>query len=112
MWWFNYCRSRREESKRSLEERSSDCNTFIVQVEVCDGLIIAEADVLIDIEFSGESDFEITLERRISRGFQTAFPDDYHEKPTIDRVHFTCSYLEEIVWPEMLKHPEYRRPKG
>ena len=70
-------------------------------------------DIIISFEYNIENDFDIALRRRIHRKKlweNVEPPDDYLENPFIDKLHYTCCYFKNVVWEEMVKHPEYRRP--
>ena len=91
---------------------NNDFDIIIIEgfLLVGDERISKITDIVINIEFN-DCDFNLALERRIKRGFNEDVPKDYHENPTIDKIHFSCIYFEEIVWSEMKKHPEYRIPR-
>lgn len=104
---------------------SIDWDTFFSDLSVCtDFLIIIEGfllfshenmhsqiDALINVEFT-ENDFQIALERRISRGFHSSVPDNWEQCPTANDINLSCSYFQNIVWKRALDHPEYRHPRN
>jgi hypothetical protein len=57
-----------------------------------------------------ESEFEIAMSRRLLRGLRAEVPADYRENPLASRAHFIANYFEQVIWAEMLKHPEYIDP--
>lgn len=72
-------------------------------------------DVCVTIEYNIETDFEIALDRRIHRYPWTRdaiIEKDYLENPFKNPVNEHCTYFHEIVWPEMVKHPEYIKPQN
>jgi adenylate kinase family enzyme len=68
-------------------------------------------DVLITLKFD-ESEMEIARSRRIQRDHHERVPVDYREKPFASRTHFLANYFDQVIWAEMLKHPEYIDPVG
>ena len=70
-------------------------------------------DICISFEYNTETDFEVALKRRVRRKdcFKNAeIPGDYLENPFITQLNYRCIYFHDVVWPEMIKHPEYRKP--
>lgn len=72
-------------------------------------------DACIAIEYNIETDFEIALDRRINRyswNKKKVIDPDYLQNPFKNPVNSHCTYFHKIVWPEMVKHPEYRKPQN
>ena len=72
-------------------------------------------DVCVSFEYNTETDFEIALDRRVHRygmNKNIPIPKDYLEKATENRFNMHCAYFHEAVWPEMVRHPEYRTPQN
>lgn len=70
-------------------------------------------DVCVEFEYDFEKDFEVALLRRIRRkkSFENAeIPKNYSMNPFENMLNYRCCYFKEIVWCEMMKHPEYRKP--
>lgn len=72
-------------------------------------------DVCIAIEYNIETDFEIALDRRINRypwRKKLEIDKNYLQDPNKNHVNQHCTYFHEVVWPEMVNHPEYRKPQN
>lgn len=72
-------------------------------------------DICVLFEYNINTDFQIALNRRIHRcsSFQKCvIPNDYLQNPFINDLNYRCTYFHDIVWPEMMKHPEYRKPNN
>ncbi|OHT13201.1 hypothetical protein TRFO_16764 [Tritrichomonas foetus] len=70
-------------------------------------------DILITFEYNIDTDFELALSRRIHRKKMwrnIEIPKDYLENSFVDKLNYSCTYFHDVVWQEMLKHPEYRKP--
>lgn len=70
-------------------------------------------DVCVSIDYDVDKDFDVALDRRIHRypwDKNKIIDKDYLKKPFKNPVNAHCTYFHEIVWPEMVKHPEYRKP--
>jgi hypothetical protein len=68
-------------------------------------------DALITLQFD-ESECEIARSRRVRREQRAEVPLNYREQPFASNAHFLANYFDNIVWAEMLKHPEYIDPVG
>jgi uridine kinase len=68
-------------------------------------------DILITLKFD-DSEFSIAMERRLRRDQGENVPPNYREEPLASKSHFLANYFEQIIWPEMIKHPEYIDPIG
>lgn len=69
-------------------------------------------DLIVDIEFNTSTDFNEALNRRVkkSRTFEgCSVPSNYIQNTWNDSLSYYCTYFHDIVWPEMIKHPEYRK---
>lgn len=72
-------------------------------------------DICIEIEFNIETDYEIALDRKIHRyewNKDKVIEKDYLQNPYKNAVNVKCAYFHEIAWPEMIRHPEYRKPQN
>lgn len=72
------------------------------------------ADVCITFEYNLNTDFEIALGRRVHRIQQyrnVNIPTDYLENAAANNLNLLCAYFHDVVWPEMLRYPEYRIPE-
>lgn len=70
-------------------------------------------DICVTMEFDFTKDYDIALTRRVkrSRRFQNqSVPSDYLQNTWSNYLNYYCTYFHDIVWPEMIKHPEYRNP--
>jgi hypothetical protein len=68
-------------------------------------------DALIALEFD-DGEMEVAMDRRVRRAVGRAAPANYREAPFQSRAHSAAAYFHEVVWPEMLRHPEYMDPRG
>ena len=72
-------------------------------------------DLCVSFEYNIDTDFEIALDRRVHRyGMNEGIeiPKDYLEKASENRFNLHCAYFHQVVWQEMVKHPEYRLPQN
>lgn len=72
-------------------------------------------DICISFEYYLEKDFSIALERRVRRKKQfkdAVIPKDYLQDPFANPLNYRCTYFHDVVWAEMVKHPEYRKPEN
>ena len=74
-------------------------------------------DACVTFEYDIEKDFDVALYRRIkkSKRFKHEnIPSNYLQNTWNDKTKlcYYCTYFHEIVWPEMIKHPEYRKPSN
>ena len=67
-------------------------------------------DAVITIEYD-DSEFEISLQRRITRLFNVDFPKDFDENPEKNEINLECAYFKDIAWKRAMQHPEYRVTK-
>ena len=37
-------------------------------------------------------------------------PNNYLTNPRASNLNLNCAYFHDVVWPEMVRHPEYRVP--
>ena len=101
----------------ALYKKVSEINSDVL---LLDGFILFAdqrtldiADVCIVFEYNLATDFEIALGRRVHRihEFQDVqIPKDYLTNTHSNGLNQLCAYFHDVVWPEMLKHPEYRVP--
>lgn len=72
-------------------------------------------DACIVIEYNIDTDYEIALDRRIHRrpsDKEKIIEKDYLQNPHKKSINQDCTYFHEVVWPEMINHPEYRKPQN
>ena len=72
-------------------------------------------DICIKFEYNLDNDFDIALKRRVHRKqcfVDTDIPKDYLQNPFANNLNYRCTYFHKVVWPEMIKHPEYRNPEN
>jgi uridine kinase len=74
-----------------------------------DPRVASLCDIAIVLTYD-ESEFEIALSRRLLRDSGNTVPADYRENPLESKAHFNANYFEQVIWAEMLKHPEYIDP--
>lgn len=70
-------------------------------------------DMVVSFEYNINTDFDIALGRRIHRckSFSNCtIPHDYLNNPFGSHLNYQCAYFHDVVWPEMVKHPEFRKP--
>lgn len=101
----------------SFFQNVSDVNTPILFLDgfitFADKRSFNIIDICVSFEYNFNTDFDIALRRRVHRkkGFENAeIPKDYLQNAFDNKVNYRCSYFHDIVWPEMIKHPEYRKP--
>ena len=70
-------------------------------------------DLIVDIEYNTFTDFDIALRRRVNKSRTyggCSVPSNYIHNTWNNDLCRYCTYFHDIVWPEMIKHPEYRKP--
>ena len=72
-------------------------------------------DVCILIKYNVDTDFDVALQRRISRypwRNEFEYDENYLQDPFKNKLNRQCAYFHEVAWPQMVNHPEFNQPKN
>ena len=72
-------------------------------------------DISILIEYNVDTDFDVAIQRRISRypwRNEFEYDENYLQNPFKNKLNRQCAYFHEVAWPQIVMHPEFNEPKN